>query len=296
MQRILFGLGYDKYEETSLIAIVHSVSSVPPTKKLKVALRCGTASKNTYESRETTNCEWEEPMNIVIEQGSPMVEIHLMSGRQMVAKAEIPVEEIWEYQNASEPKTKINLRKTVASGFQLNPTLALTWAFPENDNLPLLLGYGIATPEGVQKKELGLPELSEYCNGWLEKAYKLGLSHRRYFEMFKHNGQWYWGWTEGRDAKTSEKLDKSVDASRITSVSPIPEDKHGFIVKYVNDNREKKTIVLKCNEGKSRDAWVEGLRLFFSRYRSLQKQRRDSSRRESNKTLRESPNGNIVGP
>lgn len=283
MQRFLFAMGYDKYPETTLTAIIHSGSSIPPGKRLKVALRCASGPKNTFETRETTDYLWEEPLNIFIEQGSTMVEVHLMSGKQMLAKAEVPVEEIWEFQSASEPKAKLTLRKTVASGFQLNPTITITWAFPDNENLPLLLGYGIASPEGVQKKELGLPELSEYCNGWLSKAYRLGMSHRRYFEMLKHNGHWHWAWTETHDSHmpTADKLEKSIEASRVTSVSPIPEQKDGFIVKYIDEHKNKQTMVLTCLEGKSREAWVEGLRLFLTRYRSLHKHKRDSSQRES---------------
>jgi hypothetical protein len=145
----------------------------------------------------------------------------------------------------------------------------------------LLLGYGIA-PKGSEVN-LGLPELSEYCSGWMEKTHKFGLSHLRYFEMLKHHGHWYWAWTEQNHSNTpnAEKLDKSVEASKISSVSPIPEEKDGFIVKYQDENKEKKTIMLKCIEGRSREAWVEGLRLFLTRYRSLHKQKRDSNPRGS---------------
>jgi len=287
IRKFLLILGYDKFPEVSLTAIVHDATGIEPGKNLTVILSaCASGgTKNNFETRKSKDYKWEEPMEITIEQGTVYVDVCIMNGKQTMAKTGVPLTDIWELSDQSDPKMKCTLRKTLSSGLKINPGLAISWCFPDNENLPLLFGYGLATADNVTKKAIDINELASYCAGWLQKTHNFGLTHLRYFEMLKHEGKWHWCWYETQDHKTTpidQKLAKNLEALRVVSISPVPEDNETFVVRYQDDNKEAVNLVLKNVDGKSREAWVEALRVFSSTLKD-QSRSKDEKKKKSRK-------------
>lgn len=282
---------WDKFDDFDLMVLVHQVTFESAEQKLHTKVRL-TAGEHHVETDVTANGIFQQPLNIVLEQGCRQIELDLMTkGGKVLASLTFDSREIINLDmSRNQPevvhkmhqiKKKVNnprIKLTMVVGTEGDAEAGIMASSSGNSDVKVLVRqqlnkaerdvhHGDGRDHGSDEMEI----LKAACSGPLEMFESLGRTSQVYMGVVgppEHRHYTAGIWHNEKDFGDGSRPNIVIDMTRIESVQADPTRHHVFVINYFNEQRSRKSISFRRSD-RARDVWVEILHLAITKVREL---------------------------
>jgi len=296
-KRLLLWVGHDKFDDFELMVLVHEAIFEKKESKLTTVVRV-TAGKQQVETDPNSNGIFQQPLHIMVEQGTEHVVIDLMDNKSRVlaslsldAMQDVMLVKVHEPEKTynMKPKNKrlhspkVKLSMVISSGQDLEEGLLSKGTVSDVDLL--VRQQFLKCGEGLSELEV----LKQSCSGPLERFEGLGTTTSIWVAVLgpPTSRRWVMGiWSEKQDYDQKKHALQEIDLLRVQSVQADPTRHHVFVLNYYDESRVSQTLTFRRVD-RARDVWVEILSLLVQRAHES----RNALKREKTSTSKDSCTG-----
>lgn len=282
IKRCLRLSGHDRFDDFELMILVHEALFERKEAKLTTVVRV-TAGPHSVQTDPNSNGIFQQPLHIVVEQGTTNIVVDLLDGYDRVlATLQLDTAEQILNPKALEPEKVYNMKQK-GKGLRA-PKVKLTMVVSTSSDMEQGLLSGVssdvdilvrqqlqkAKQEGKAPHGEGLSEmevLKQACAGPLELFEGLGNTTCIYVAVLgpPTSRRWVLGiWSDKHDYDAKKYAIQEVDLLKIQSVQADPTRHHVFVINYYDESRVRQTLTFRRMD-RARDVWVEILHLLVQK-------------------------------
>lgn len=280
IRRCLRAAGHDEFDDFELTVMVHevifdrSVANLPTM----VRITAGTCSAITETS---SNGNYQQPLTVNVEQGSPEVLVELVDASESaLALLRLDVMRDVLGSRAPVPESVIGMR--AKSSKVRNPRIKLTLQVTQDDDLEASLDRSTNEVDWLVRQQLSKvggadaqeqDALKAACSGPLELFEGMGGLDKVYVSILgpPSSRRWALGvWRDKNDFDRRGLPTMEVDMLRVRSVQADPTRSNVFVMNYFDEHRVSQRLRFRRVD-RARDVWVELLQRVITKIHESRK-------------------------
>lgn len=291
-KRVMRRTGVDKFNDFEFMMLIHEARHNNKG-QMSTSMRVN-AGGIVMDTDANTHSIFQQSFLVFAEQGTESVDVSLIDafGREMAILKLDPVKDILEHTNGVSEKVfsmkanwqsvgaaqvvltmKLERRKEATSAEEAKPLVgdvqSVQVEFLLREQLQKV-GWREEVPAGRQ-----VTELAKACLGPVDVFSSWGSTQVSTMSVSgpPDRRRWTLGlWSDRAALEKGEAGDVEVDVMRIAAVQADPGRSEVFVIFYVDNNRVQHELMLRRRD-RSRDVWVELLKMLISTLRDLKQQR-----------------------
>lgn len=303
IKRFLRCIGYDEFDEFELMILVHEALFDSKENKGPTSVRV-TAGAHSVKTDQNSNAIFQQPLHIVVEQGTEEVVVDLLDqSRRVVATLPLPImghilhddmkpEHVYAMKTKKRDYNNTKIKLTIIVSQEGDVEKALFADIGSDLDILVRQQLKKAAAEGKHAGEGELSEmevLKQACSGPLELFEGLGNTNNVYVSILGPpvSRRWVLGiWHSQKDFENKKRAMMEVDLLKIETVSADPMRKNVFIINCFDESRVRKSLTFRRID-RARDVWVEILHLLVVKAR-------DAKRVAKTQTFSKSPSRQTI--
>lgn len=294
-KRMLRVTGHDEFDDFELMLIVHEALFEKSVAKLSTIVQV-TAGRHQVCTDANSNGIFQQPLDIMVEQGTQHILVDLMDSNKRVL-ATLTLNTVEDVVNPSVLRPEAQHSPIVFAMKQKskttrNPKIKLTMVVQQGDDIEkgsLGLSSGASTDvdhlvrmqlakakqEGGGKGELDI--LMTACAGPLELFQGLGQTRSVWVSVVgpPFSRRWVMGiWDHKHDFDAKKRPIQEIDLLRIQSVQADLARHHVFVLTHFDETRVRQMMTFRRMD-RARDVWVEIIHLLVEKVHEKRKARQE---------------------